>query len=204
MRISKITANLSSEETRVEEVEKFLTEIEYSPQVSPEWHFKKKLASVLEKNKAYFLLKAYRSIAIEDGIARLNLYKSVDLTPSDIGIVLSQIKATHEMFENGIYTQVEKVEFMLPKASHQALSASKAVELPNSLWGSIRCQLITIYGQAIDSHWFSKLDAKVDEDKRTIELKASNGFLKDWIERNYEQAIERIATSMGVRIKIYG
>ena len=88
----RIKANLSFEEGRAEEIENYLTEIEYSPQVSPEWHLKKKLACVLESAKAYSFLKAYRSMAIEDGVAKIYLYKAVQLSQLEQEQVLSQVK----------------------------------------------------------------------------------------------------------------
>jgi hypothetical protein len=52
----RIRANLDEGEQTIQKQEKYLTELEYSLQVSPEWHLKKKLASVLERSKSYKLL----------------------------------------------------------------------------------------------------------------------------------------------------
>ena len=197
----KIKANLSQQESRVEEVENYLTEIEYSTQVSPEWHLKKKLACVLESTKAYNLLKAYRSITIESGVAKIYLQKSVDLSPLELDQVLSQVKATHERFENGIYNPIQKIELIMPKITSKDSIAQSTKELPNTLWGKIRKQLITLYGEAIDISWFSKIEATENEQTKEINLKVSSEFIKDWIERNYEQAIEQTAGAMGIRIR---
>ena len=197
----KIKANLSQQESRAEEVENYLTEIEYSTQVSPEWHLKKKLACVLESTKAYNLLKAYRSITIESGVAKIYLQKSVDLSPLELDQVLSQVKATHERFENGIYNPIQKIELIMPKITSKDSIAQSTKELPNTLWGKIRKQLITLYGEAIDISWFSKIEATENEQTKEINLKVSSEFIKDWIERNYEQAIEQTAEAMGIRIR---
>ena len=197
----KIKSNLSQQESRVEEVENYLTEIEYSTQVSPEWHLKKKLACVLESTKAYNLLKAYRSITIESGVAKIYLQKSVDLLPLELDQVLSQVKATHERFENGIYNPIQKIELIMPKITSKDSIAQSTKELPNTLWGKIRKQLITLYGEAIDISWFSKIEATENEQTKEINLKVSSEFIKDWIERNYEQAIEQTAGAMGIRIR---
>jgi hypothetical protein len=201
----KIKANLSSEESRAEEVENYLTEIEYSTQVSPEWHLKKKLACVLESAKAYSLLKAYRSITIEGDIAKIYLHKPVQLSQGEREQVLSQVKATHERFENGIYTPIQKIELIMPKRANKNLIQNKTnlktQQIPNTLWGNIRKQLITFYGEAIDIRWFSKIEATEDTEEKAINLKASSEFIKDWIERNYEQAIEQTATAMGIKIR---
>ena len=201
----KIKANLSSEESRAVEIENYLTEIEYSTQVSPEWHLKKKLACVLESVKAYNFLKAYRSIAIEDDTAKIYLHKAVQLSQGELEQVLSQVKATHERFENGKYTPIQKIELIMPKITSKNHSFNKTnletKQLPNTLWGRVRKSLIGIYGEAIDASWFSKLEATEDTKEKAINLKASSEFIKDWIERNYEQAIEQAAGAMGVKIR---
>ena len=92
----KIKANLNFEESRAQEIESYLTEIEYSSQVSPEWHLKKKLACVLKPVKAYSLLKAYRAITIEKTTAKIYLHEAVQLSQltsvRDKLIVQRQIK----------------------------------------------------------------------------------------------------------------
>ena len=200
----KIKANQSLEENRAEEIENYLTEIEYSSAVSPEWHLKKKLACVLESTKAYNFLQAYRSITIEGDIAKIHLYKPVQLSQTEQEQVLSQIKATHERFTNGEYTPIKKIELIMPKVTSKTQSFNKAnlenKQLPNSLWGRVRKSLIGIYGEAIDASWFSKLEATEDTEEKAINLKASSEFIKDWIERNYEQAIEQTAQTMGIKI----
>ena len=201
----KIKANLSYEENMAEEIENYLTEIEYSTQVSPEWHLKKKLACVLESIKAYNFLKAYRSISIDGDIAKIYLHKAVQLSQVELDIVLSQVKATHERFENGEYTPIQKIELIMPKITSKNQSFNKTnlgtKQLPNTLWGRVRKSLIGIYGEAIDISWFSKLEATEDTEGKAINLKASSEFIKDWIERNYEQAIEQAAWAMGVKIR---
>ena len=201
----KIKANLSYEENMAEEIENYLTEIEYSTQVSPEWHLKKKLACVLESIKAYNFLKAYRSISIDGDIAKIYLHKAVQLSQVELDIVLSQVKATHERFENGEYTPIQKIELIMPKITSKNQSFNKTnletKQLPNTLWGRVRKSLIGIYGEAIDISWFSKLEATEDTEGKAINLKASSEFIKDWIERNYGQAIEQAAWAMGVKIR---
>ncbi len=200
----KIKANLSSQENRASVIENYLTEIEYSTQVSAEWQLKKKLACVLQSTKAYDLLKAYRSIAIEGHTAKIHLHKAVELSQLELEQVLSQVKATHEKFGNGIYNPIQKIELIMPKVISKKQSSDRTKlenqQLPNTLWGKIRKQLITLYGEAIDISWFSKLESTENEQTKEINLKASSEFIKDWIQRNYEQAIEQTAGAMGISI----
>ncbi len=201
----RIKANLSSQESRAEEIENYLTEIEYSTGVSPEWHLKKKLACVLEAAKAYNFLKAYRSIAIEGDTAKIHLHKAVQLSQLEQEQVLAQVKATHERFENGEYTPIQGIELIMPKVTSRNQSFNKTnletKQLPNTLWGRVRKSLIGIYGEAIDASWFSKLEATEDTKEKAINLKAPSEFFKDWIQRNYEQVIEQTAGAMGVKIR---
>jgi chromosomal replication initiation ATPase DnaA len=67
--------------------------------------------------------------------------------------------------------------------------------LPVGIWGRVRQGLVEAYGEATDRNWFSRLTANVDEETREIKLKAATDFIKDWIETNYLQAIERIVNN---------
>ena len=65
----------------------------------------------------------------------------------------------------------------------------------------MRQRLIATYGEATDRNWFSKLEAVENVKKNEIKLKSPNSFIRDWIERNYEQSIKQTAGVMGVMIK---
>jgi hypothetical protein len=73
--------------------------------------------------------------------------------------------------------------------------------LPEGIWGDICWKLIDVYGQYVYKNWFSKLTPVIDEQNRTIELKAHNSFIQRWIEDNYRNVIEKTAISMGLRFK---
>ena len=156
---------------------------------------------MLTPTKAYDLLKAYRSITIEGGVAKIHLNKPVDLLPIEMEQVLMQIKATHEQLEKGIYNPIRKIEFIMPQVIYKNLIANSTKELPNSMWCNIRKRLITLYGEAVDISWFSKLDSTEDSSTKEINLTAPSEFFKDWIQRNYEHAIEQTAATMGIKIR---
>jgi chromosomal replication initiation ATPase DnaA len=59
------------------------------------------------------------------------------------------------------------------------------------IWGRVRQRLISIYGEATDRNWFSKLEALEDVQKNEVKLKAPNSFIKDWINQNYFDVIEK-------------
>lgn len=201
----KIKANQTPEEKQEEQTEKYLSEIENSSQVTPEWNLKKKLTNVLARPKSYALLKSFKTVAIEGGVAKLILRHPVDLTDHDISIILSQIKATHEHFERGEYHQIDQVEIIAhnpkPVSSLQGQAKSQDTKLPDNLWGAMRQKLISRYCQAIDGHWFAKLEARIDEDKKIIELKAKDKFYENWIRTHYLQTMEEFAKAMGLIIR---
>ena len=209
----RIRANQSKEEREATTQEKYLNKLEYSLQVSPEWHFKKKLAAVFERSKAYHLLTSYKQLIIEqNGECRLVLDKSVNLTAHEQEIILSQLQASHSGTEGG--AQINKLNIITSKAITYSRSTSssnqnkskeggagsnktdiKTRELPKNIWGAIRSSLIEHYGQdgvGLDNHWFSKLNASIDTNNRNITLKAPTNFIKDWVQSQYSCLIDKI------------
>jgi hypothetical protein len=203
-----ITANQTSEEQEARKQEKYLTDIEYSLQVSPEWHLKKKLASVLERSKAYNLLTAYKSLDIKENRAIIHLRKHVELSSMDKDIIMQQIQATHESIDDdGNYQLVEFFELAMPNKSTALFATPKpeqAYPKRHGIWGKIREIFAKSFanGDFLDKSWLSKLDAKIDKKQRTIILEAPSGFIKDWVENNYLEYIEDAAKVNGLVVKI--
>jgi DNA-binding transcriptional regulator YhcF (GntR family) len=203
-----ITANQTSEERAMREQEKYLTDIEYSLQVSPEWHLKKKLASVLERSKAYNLLTSYKSIEITKGRAVITLNRHTHLSKLDKELILSQIQATHEKIEgNGNYQPVESLEIITPNkpAALNALAQQDQISPKREgVWGKIRETFASYFGSegdAIDKSWLSNFNASIDNRKKTIELQAPSRFIKDWVESNYLGYIEDAARVNGLEVQ---
>ena len=69
------------------------------------------------------------------------------------------------------------------------------LKLPEGIWGDICQKLIVIYDEYAYRNWFSKLTPVIDKEAKTIELKAPNLFVKDWIETNYFDVIERLVNN---------
>ncbi|CAB4124125.1 hypothetical protein UFOVP51_31 [uncultured Caudovirales phage] len=105
----KIKANLTDEDKENQRIYNYLKKVEESLDVSPELHFKKKLACVLADKKAYNLLTSYKALVIKDQKAKLYLRKIVELTPSEHNVILNQIKASHPA------SYVEKLELISEK-----------------------------------------------------------------------------------------
>lgn len=75
------------------------------------------------------------------------------------------------------------------------------LRLPEGIWGDICQKLIIIYDEYVYRNWFSKLVPIIDEQNKTIELKAPNSFVKQWIEINHRDIIKEIAKSLGLELK---
>lgn len=203
-----ITANQTSEEQAMRKQEKYLTDIEYSLQVSSEWHLKKKLAAVLERSKAYNILTSYKSIEITKGRAVITLNNNVQLSKPDKDLILKQIQATHEKMDDaGNYQSVESLEIITPNKS-TALNApaqqDQGFPKREGVWGEIRETFASYFrseGDAIDKSWLSSFVTKIDNGKKTIELQAPSRFVKDWVESNYLSYIEDAAKVNGLEIQ---
>jgi hypothetical protein len=87
----------------------------------------------------------------------------------------------------------EKLVFEARESRRQTnKTATPSTAIPDTIWGRLRKSLITYYGEALDRNWFSKLDVQVMEEGRVLYLKAPNGFIKDWIQSNYFDTIEKV------------
>ena len=49
----------------------------------------------------------------------------MQLSQGELDLVLSQVKATHERFENGRYYSVQKIELIMPKVANRNQNSYK-------------------------------------------------------------------------------
>jgi len=198
----RLLANITVQDRFHQRQEKFLAEIENTRQISPEWHFKKKLVSVLSAAKAYELLQAYTSSVMAESTLEICLSRHVELTQLEQDLVLDQARATHERMDAETMEMevVGAVEFVVgstasPLVGYPVEGILKApqIELPEGVWGEISQKLIDELGVDSYRNWFSKVTADVDEVAKTIALKAPSEFVKDWIEHNYLQHLTRVS-----------
>jgi hypothetical protein len=76
------------------------------------------------------------------------------------------------------------------------------LKLPEGIWGDICQKLIVIYDEYVYKNWFSKLVPIINEEAKTIELKAPNLFVKQWIETNYGDTIQEISKNLRFDLKV--
>jgi len=201
-----IRNNQTLEEIEEKERENYLSKIEESKEISSEWQLKKKLASKLEAETAYKLLKAFEVIDINNGICNLHLSKHLELTDIEQKIILQEVQATYQQlnFTDERLGRIKSLKIIIPsKMTTTSIDQNemKKSSLPLGTWGRVRQSLIEAYGEATDLNWFSKLTANIDEEKKEIKLKASTVFVKDWIETNYFDAIESLVNKQ--QFKVY-
>ena len=204
----KIKNNLNLDEIEKEEREKYLNKIEENKEISSEWQLKKKLASKLQTETAYKLLKSFKFIDVNNGICNLYLSKHLELSDTEEKKILQEVQATYQQLnsaDEGL-GPIESLKIIMPaKGSTVSINQNKIEKstLPAGMWGRVREKLIEIYGEATDRNWFSKLTANIDEVRKEIKLKAATDFIKDWIETNYLQTIERIVNNQQFKLSFY-
>ena len=196
----KIRNNLTLEEIEDREREKYLSKIEESQQTSQQGILKKKLAACLTPKTAYDLLRAYKAADIREGTFYLYLSTHVEITAAEKGQIVQEIRSIYEQDhitdKDSVYIHELQI-IMSSKTTIMSIDQNKMENssLPVGIWGRVRQGLVEAYGEATDRNWFSRLTANVDEETREIKLKAATDFIKDWIETNYLQAIERIVNN---------
>ena len=140
----RIKVNMNAEDREWSLQEKYLSQIENSLEASPEWHLRKKIASVFERKKAYEILtslkwlrrvgagigqgiEVYKESEMEEGKAGrrkgneeqedtliLVLNKEIELSLMDKEILLSQVKATHDGVGDS-ERRIGRIELQVPK-----------------------------------------------------------------------------------------
>jgi len=206
----RIRNNQSEEERGSNQIEEYLSKIEYSLQVSPEMHFKKKLCATLESRTAYELLRSYNSSRIDGDILKIFVNKDVSLSNSEKEIIKNQAKASHESLDlaTGNMITISDIEIIVSQQtyqnqnhkiqSHQVCgdqgnsSLTSDIEIKDDVWSRVRRELAGIYGEGVDQNWFAKLNPEINETQKEIKLTAPSDFFKDWIDRNYKNTIENL------------
>ena len=201
----KIRNNQTIEEIEDKEREKYLSKIEENHHTSQQEVLKKKLAACLAPKTAYDLLQAYKAANVRDGTFYLHLSNHVEITAAEKGQVLQEIRSIYEQVhitdKESVY--IHELQIIMPAKTATALidqNKMKKSSLPTGMWGRVRRGLVEAYGEVTDRNWFSKLTANVDEERKEIKINAPTVFVKDWIETNYLDTIERLVNNEQFKI----
>jgi hypothetical protein len=189
------------------QIERYLAEVEQQAiiNICPENQLKARLANTLEAKSSYELLSTIKDFKVVGNTMRIYLRSTVELNEHEKEVVLSQVRSIYSNSE----LDIESVEYVVENVrnftnNHNNLQTKKAVDLPllqQSAWGDVCRQLIKTYGIHIYNNWFSKLTPVIDEDARTVELKAPNLFVKQWVEANYCDVIQKEIENQGQEFK---
>jgi len=198
----RIRANISKDEIIKLRQETFLNKIEESTDTSLGVQLSRKLASILSPDLAYdFLLAAKFPVYVTGKSFEINLQKSIDLSEVQYGLILEQVQSVYGSF-------ISSLEFIVKNPAPPTLSVSSttssvsnnAPEMFPRVWGRIRTGLIKTCGEGIDRNWFSKLKVNVNEQQKEIKLTAPNLFIRDWIQQNYQNLLEKFCNRENYRL----
>jgi DnaA N-terminal domain len=205
-RAFRIRANISEDQSIKQQKEAFLTRIEESTDTTTAAQLSWKLASTLSPDLAYdFLLAAKFPLHATSSDLKISLQKGIDLSKRQYWLILEQVQSVYGSF-------ISSLEFIVKNQESPKVNVSDVISpvddaYPQSLsggWGRIRTGLIKTCGEGIDHNWFSKLTANIDEEKGEIKLQAPNGFVRDWIQQNYQHLLERFCNKENYRLMEVG
>ena len=199
------TPTEQTEITKTRQIEQYLAEVEQQAitHVCPENQLKARIANVLEPLRSYELLSNIKDFAVVGAIARIYLRNDCQLSEHEKDVILSQVKSIYSSPD----IEIESVEYVVENVCKQVngydevrtKSTPIMPTLQQGIWGDICRKLIETSGIHVYNNWLSKLTPIIDKQAKTIELKAPNLFVKEWIEHNYKNAINIIATTLGLK-----
>ena len=120
-------------------------------------------------------------------------------------VILTQVQSIYSSPD----IEIERVEYVVENVCKQVKGYDEVrtkstpimLTLQQGIWGDICRKLIETSGIHVYNNWFSKLVPIIDEEARTIELKAPNSFIGQWIETNYGEIIMNIIKKLGFELK---
>jgi hypothetical protein len=194
------TEEIATKRAKDANIEAYLNKVEQRAIVSRDdaIQFRAKLGGTLEPELAYDILSNLSRFNKEGDVFKLIMSKEVEITDFTKEIILNQANAV------GAYHGVERLEFVVVgnvAEEYHNSNNPEPVKLPVGVWGEVSKKLVALYGVDIYKSWFSKLAAIVDETAKTIELKATSEFIKEWIASNYGDMISKIVAGMNFELK---
>jgi hypothetical protein len=198
----RIRANISKDEIIKHRQETFLSRIEESTDITLAAQLSRKLASTLPPDLAYeFLLAAKFPPHATSSDFKIILQKRIGLSEMQYRLILEQVQSVYG-------SSVSSIEFIIQNPASRTLGVFPAAssvgnnesEMFLKVWSRIRAGLIKTCGEGIDHNWFSKLTANIDEERGEIKLQAPTLFIRDWIQQNYQQLLEKFCNKENYRL----
>jgi len=204
---ANVTPINQKEITKAKQIEQYLAEVEQKAitHVCPDNQLKARLANTLEPLRSYELLSHIKDFAVIGSIVRIYLRAECELSEHEQNVILTQVQSIYSSPD----IEIESVEYLVEN-SYQQVNGYDEVRtkgtpvmptLQQGIWGDICRKLIETSGIHVYNNWFSKLTPVIDEQNRTIELKAPNLFVKQWVEMNYGDGIRNIVKKLGLEFR---
>jgi hypothetical protein len=204
---ANVTPINKKEIDKEKQVEQYLAEVEQRAitHVCPENQLKARIANVLEPLRSYELLSNIKDFEVVGSTARIYLRAECELSEHEQNVILTQVQSIYSSPD----FEIESVEYVVENSCQQVNGydevRTKSIPimptLQQGIWGDICRKLIEKSGIHVYNNWFSKLVPIIDEEARTIELKAPNSFIGQWIETNYGEIIMNIIKKLGFELK---
>lgn len=204
---ANVTPINQKEITKAKQIEQYLVEVEQKAitHVCPENQLKARISNVLEPLRSYELLSNIKDFEVVGSTARIYLRAECELSEHEQNVILTQVQSIYSSPDFEIESVEYVVENVCKKLKGQNEVWTKATvvmpTLQQGIWGDICRKLIEKSGIHVYNNWFSKLVPIIDEEARTIELKAPNSFIGQWIETNYGEIIMNIIKKLGFELK---
>ncbi len=180
--------------------EKYLRELEYSLDTSPEMHLKKKLAATLATPKAYHLLTSISQMFVDGEKFVFSINEPINLHDGDEKIILNQVKAVYSYASEDLgVVAVSGIEFRIKKDINVRENSFEK-EFPNNVWGKIRGYLHRTSGlRAIENRWLKeeKVTARIDDLNKTVALRAGEVSIRDGVKKECTWLLEKTAAIFG-------
>ena len=152
---------------------------------------------------AYKILTShYFPEGLTEGKYEIKQYLPLELPSSQRERLYSQVSAIFgDKVKNieitQIFTNVAKPRYVSTLKESQALAIALDA---TTIWGRVRRSLISLYGEAIDISWFSKLETTEDVSSRNLVLKGAS-FLIGYVQTNYSHIIEKLCEEENYQLK---
>ena len=204
---ANVTPINQKEITKAKQIEQYLAEVEQKAisHVCPENQLKARIANILEPLRSYELLSNIKDFAVVGAIARIYLRNDCQLSEHEKDVILSQVKSIYSTPE----VNIESVEYLVKNVynfkstnRHNSLQTKENIVMPTlqqGIWEDICRKLIETCGIHVYNNWFSKLIPVIDEEAKTIELKAPNSFVQEEIIKRYGEVIIELIKNLDLK-----